>query len=1130
MNASLDGAILAPLLPLASSFTWLDILLPPLLLLVSLKLYDVTRSSNDKPARTKAHVLKCKTAHARFLPRPSTHQFSYTITYLGLDLDALESGELDLEPRLFRWGEKTGFALTKLKPSGYLRSLQDSRADAEQGIKARLLDELATHDVVTSELEVIYMVTMPSFLALDDINPLTTYYCYRRSCDPAKPEELAVVVLEVHNTFGERHLYVLRIGVEEDVQISRGYEHQWTFPRAFFVSPFNDRSGYYRCSVRDPLACRNSISLATALPDEADYDIRLVLLTADKQKKLYASLKGQGLPLTVSSLSRAIISAPLDLLLTTPRISWQAAKLHFSKKLYVYPRPEPHAEAVDRQITGAQEGGKAANVFWQSATSLDLMARDCIIESVKRLDLAPPVELALQLADPDVKPNYACTSPRDGQAVVQTKINCHSPLAFIDILFALNAEAAVLVGSQAERRWDCNNIGAFSSLFRSQPTGFMAGCVSALRRQQAHWYQSFLSTEERATLQDRHPCLFDAQDYGIQMHKWQAFRACYIMAISMFFERLGYWSFRLARARFVPGTEPWRPLNRLIRREDEQIAAEPKRHAPGCDTIALVLGIPAARSRMVSLTSRSSPAHRVAAGVAVLVFIGLVAIPLEAPYKRYRHSALRASRRHQRLLPSTGIRSPHLRDGISRTDYCAQPAARHSNISFGLFESPSVCNLQTVNLDRKTIQCAGPCAEFAQDSWQPAEIVYTSDRDPGVVFASRLTNEDMRDYSIASASPPSHLQKVIVQARSDDEDDEERFYDFAFDRHLTSAQCDEFFPGLFHEADRAASWWNARGGIHRSQIDRGTVASHARILIKRNRLYIKHFRPVTTTRVEAAIALIHEAILSSVEPIPDVELLLHLDDTGNSKPGVPMLVLGRRPSEELLWLMPDFGFYGWPEAIRVGSYIHDYDQTLESETHASWKHKKPTAFWRGASLGLRDRQSLVNNSRPYGWADIAIVDWLKGPKGILNPKQTCAHRYLIHTEGLKAYSGRLKYLLLCRSVSIMRKLDFIQHFHPLLDSSPGSPSQNVIEIEGSDWTALPDRMQMLIADDRTTEEIAHRSYTLFRRYLSPAANDCYWRRVFQRWSEAQRFVPKLTSGSVPYESFDLMKNVTWLPS
>ena len=69
-------------------------------------------------------------------------------------------------------------------------------------------------------------------------NPASFFLCRDRSGD------LQVVIVEVHNTHGERHLYVLR--GEPD---ARAFVD--SMDKAFYVSPFIEMAGRYTVRVRD---------------------------------------------------------------------------------------------------------------------------------------------------------------------------------------------------------------------------------------------------------------------------------------------------------------------------------------------------------------------------------------------------------------------------------------------------------------------------------------------------------------------------------------------------------------------------------------------------------------------------------------------------------------------------------------------------------------------------------------------------------------------------------------------------------------------------------------------------------------------------------------------------------------
>ena len=90
----------------------------------------------------------------------------------------------------------------------------------------------------------------------------------------------------------------------------------------------------------------------------------------------------------------------------------------------------------------------------------------------------------------------------------------------------------------------------------------------------------------------------------------------------------------------------------------------------------------------------------------------------------------------------------------------------------------------------------------------------------------------------------------------------------------------------------------------------------------------------------------------------------------------------------------------------------------------------------------------------------------------------------MQTEGT-SYSGRLKYLQLCRSALITHPLEW-EEFHTHLMQLSG-PDINFIEAS-ENFGNLESAMEYYRAHDDEAEEIARNSYETFaRRYLTPAA-------------------------------------------
>jgi DUF1365 family protein len=156
-------------------------------------------------------LIPCITSHRRFLPATAIHSFSYPLIYLGLDLESLESGALDLPvSRGFMYDGKPWTSILGIQRGSYL----DSDAGAEKprdglSFRQRLAGLLQRNGVKESEVGRVWLLTMPSYLGKSGINPLTTYFVYRKGSGDREGEEaLLCVVLEVHNTFEERYVHV----------------------------------------------------------------------------------------------------------------------------------------------------------------------------------------------------------------------------------------------------------------------------------------------------------------------------------------------------------------------------------------------------------------------------------------------------------------------------------------------------------------------------------------------------------------------------------------------------------------------------------------------------------------------------------------------------------------------------------------------------------------------------------------------------------------------------------------------------------------------------------------------------------------------------------------------------------
>jgi hypothetical protein len=71
------------------------------------------------------------------------------------------------------------------------------------------------------------------------------------------------------------------------------------------------------------------------------------------------------------------------------------------------------------------------------------------------------------------------------------------------------------------------------------------------------------------------------------------------------------------------------------------------------------------------------------------------------------------------------------------------------------------------------------------------------------------------------------------------------------------------------------------------------------------------------------------------------------------------------------------------------------------------------------------------------------------------------------------------------------------------------PEQNVVEVE-RDWSDLDGKITYLMESSDEAKKIANNGVATFRdRYMSPAAQACYWRHMLKAWASVQDFEPQL---------------------
>jgi DUF1365 family protein len=263
----------------------------------------VTRTTAAAGPRTPA-IYECLITHAR--AAPVRNVFSYHSYQWLVDIDEL--------PRL----------------RGGLRLLADFRAADHLGDPRRSIRENLEHFLATQGIDLaggrVLMLTNARVLGYV-FNPLTVYWCHGASHTGASHTgashtgagqtgaggQLECVVAEVHNTYGQRHCYLLRTDPRGRAETAK----------EFYVSPYHGVDGRYLMSLPEPGA-RLALSIALHLPARPPFT---------------ASVRGRAVRADGAGLVAAAVRHPWSTAVVAGRIRWQGIKL-YARGLRPRQRPE----------------------------------------------------------------------------------------------------------------------------------------------------------------------------------------------------------------------------------------------------------------------------------------------------------------------------------------------------------------------------------------------------------------------------------------------------------------------------------------------------------------------------------------------------------------------------------------------------------------------------------------------------------------------------------------------------------------------------------------------------------------------------------------------------------------------
>ena len=256
----------------------------------------LTRST-EKPDDDAAVLYFGDVMHARL--KPIGHRFSYRVMSLLIDLGRLN--EADRQSPLF----------------GVNRAALYSFHEADHGERdgsslRRYVERCAAEHGIDLTGGRVLLLCYPRLFGYT-FNPLSVYFCYRAG------GELALVIYEVRNTFGDIHSYVLPVKPNE--QSNAGIRQSQD--KLFYVSPFVGMTMRYHFRVVPPRE-----------------RIKLRILETDREGPLLAAtFNGRRSALDTAKLLRSLFALPLVTLRIIAAIHWEALRL-WLKGVRLVPRSD----------------------------------------------------------------------------------------------------------------------------------------------------------------------------------------------------------------------------------------------------------------------------------------------------------------------------------------------------------------------------------------------------------------------------------------------------------------------------------------------------------------------------------------------------------------------------------------------------------------------------------------------------------------------------------------------------------------------------------------------------------------------------------------------------------------------
>ncbi|WP_442895367.1 DUF1365 domain-containing protein [Bradyrhizobium sp. AZCC 1678] len=219
--------------------------------------------------------------------KPIGHRFSYRVMSLLIDLDRL--ADADRQSPLFGVNRAA------------LYSFHEADHGKRDGTSVRAyVQRCAAERNIDLKGGRVLLLCYPRLLGYT-FNPLSIYFCYRAD------GELALLIYEVRNTFGDIHPYVLPVtpGEISDAGVRQQQD------KLFYASPFIGMAMRYHFRVLPP-----------------GERVQLRILETDREGPLLAAtFNGSHRALDTKELLRAFVALPLVTMKIMAAIHWEALRL-----------------------------------------------------------------------------------------------------------------------------------------------------------------------------------------------------------------------------------------------------------------------------------------------------------------------------------------------------------------------------------------------------------------------------------------------------------------------------------------------------------------------------------------------------------------------------------------------------------------------------------------------------------------------------------------------------------------------------------------------------------------------------------------------------------------------------------